>query len=350
LDVGARPRYSLADIVARLGGEVLGDTSVQVEQVATLARAGPEHLSFLTNPKYRPLLATTRAGAVIVGPRDRDATDRPRIVAANPYAYLARVLALLNPSPPVEAGIHPTAVVDPSADVATSASIGPHVVIAARARIGARSRVGAGCYVGEGSRIGEDCVLHPHVSIYHECVLGARVIVHSGAVIGADGFGFAPEGEAWLKIPQIGRVVIGDDVEIGANTTIDRGALDDTVIESGVKLDNQIQIAHNVRVGAHTVMAACVGVAGSTIIGRHCMVGGAAGIIGHLEIADDVTISVGTFVTKSIREAGTYTAVWPAKPHREWLRLTARLAQAEEMAERIRLLEQKIRDLERKRS
>ncbi len=338
---------TLSEITRRLGGELIGDGGIEISQVATLAQAQPSQLSFLTNPKYRPLLASTRAGAVVLGAKDRDATERPRIIAANPYAYVARVLALLNPPQRAAAGIHPTAVVHPSAEVDPTAAIGPQTVIGEQARIGARCQIGAGCHVGAGAEIGEDSVLHAQVCVYHGCVLGRRVIVHSGAVIGADGFGFAPDAGAWVKIPQIGRVLIGDDVEIGANTTIDRGALDDTVIEEGVKLDNQIQIAHNVRIGAHTVMAACVGVAGSTTIGRHCMVGGAAGIIGHLTIADGVTISVGTFVTKSITEPGTYTAVMSAEPHRDWLRLHARLRHLDEMAERIRSLEQRIQDLER---
>jgi UDP-3-O-[3-hydroxymyristoyl] glucosamine N-acyltransferase len=338
---------TLSEITRRLGGELIGDGSIAISQVATLAQAQPAHLSFLTNPKYRPLLATTRAGAVVLGAKDRDATERPRIIAANPYAYVARVLALLNPPQRAAAGIHSMAVVHPSARIDPTASVGPHAVIGAQALVGARCQIGAGCHVGAGAEIGEDSVLYPQVSVYHGCVLGRRVIVHSGAVIGADGFGFAPDSGQWVKIPQIGRVLIGDDVEIGANTTIDRGALDDTVIEEGVKLDNQIQIAHNVRIGAHTVMAACVGVAGSTTIGRHCMVGGAAGIIGHLTIADGVTISVGTFVTKSITEPGTYTAVMSAEPHRDWLKVNARLRHLDEMAERVRSLEQRIRDLER---
>ncbi|MEO1765685.1 UDP-3-O-(3-hydroxymyristoyl)glucosamine N-acyltransferase [Thiobacter aerophilum] len=345
----ASPGFSLAEIAQRLGGEVVGDGAVRIREIATLAQAGPEALSFLTNPKYRAQLATTKAAAVIVGPRDRDATGLPRIVVANPYAYLARALALFNPPPALAPGIHSSAVVEDGAQVDASAAIGPLTHVARGARIGARCRIGAGCHVGEGVVLGEDCVLHAGVTIYHGCILGRRVIVHAGAVIGADGFGFAPEDGHWVKIPQIGRVVIGDDVEIGANTTIDRGALDDTVIEEGVKLDNLIQIAHNVRIGAHTVMAACVGVAGSTTIGRHCMVGGAAGIIGHLTIADNVTIAVGSFVTKSITEPGsTYTGVWSAQPHREWMRMQARLRQVEEMAQRIRALEQRIQELERK--
>ncbi len=342
--------YTLSEISGQLGGEVVGNGQVRITQVATLARAQPDHLSFLTNPKYRSQLATTSAGAVVVGSNDRDATDRPRIVASNPYAYVARVLALLNPPWREAAGIHASASVHSSARVDATAAIGPHAVVGANASVGARCQIGAGATIGANTHLGEDCIVYPQAAIYHACKLGRRVIVHSGAVIGADGFGFAPDGGAWVKIPQIGGVLIGDDVEIGANTTIDRGALDDTVIEEGVKLDNQIQIAHNVRIGAHTVMAACVGVAGSTIIGKHCMIGGAAGIIGHLSIADNTTISVGTFVTKSITEPGTYTAVLSAEPHRDWLKLNARLRRLDEMTERLRALEHKIQELERNKS
>jgi len=345
----AQDGVSLKEIVARLGGEVVGDAGVRIRRVATLEQAGPDALTFLTNRKYRGQLARTRAAAVLLGPQEREATTLPRIVADNPYAYLARVLTLLHPTPAATPGIHPSAVVAEGAEVDPTAEVGPLVFIGAGARIGARCRIGAGCHLGEQVVLGEDCLLHAGVTIYHDCVLGRRVIVHAGAVIGADGFGFAPEAGRWLKIPQLGRVVIGDDVEIGANTTIDRGALDDTVIEEGVKLDNLIQIAHNVRIGAHTVMAACVGVAGSTRIGRHCMIGGAAGIIGHLTIADNVTISVGSFVTKSILEPGsTYTGVWSAMPHRDWMHMQARLRQLEEMAKRMRELEQKLLELERK--
>jgi len=342
--------YTLSEIVRCLGGEVIGNAQVEIVQVATLAHAQPNHLSFLTNPKYRHQLAATRAGAVVINPKDRDATDKPRILAPNPYAYIARVLALLNPTRREPAGIHPTAVVHEQAHIDPSAAVGPKSVIGRGVRIGARAQVGAGCYLGDDVEIGEDSLLHPQVTIYHDCVLGSRAIIHSGVVVGADGFGFAPDQGEWVKIPQIGRVLIGNDVEIGANTTIDRGALDDTVIEDGVKLDNQIQIAHNVRIGAHTVMAACVGVAGSTTIGKHCMVGGAAGIIGHLTIADNTTISVGTFVTKSITEPGTYTAVLSAEPHRDWLKLNARIRHLDEMSDKLRALEQRIQELERNKS
>jgi UDP-3-O-[3-hydroxymyristoyl] glucosamine N-acyltransferase len=338
---------SLADIAERLGGEILGDATVRVTQVATLANARADELSFLTNSKYRPLLASTGAGAVVLDPKDRDATGLPRIIAPNPYAYVARALALLNPPRRERAGVHPTASIAASAHVDPSAYVGPHAVVGSRARIGAGCQVGAGCFVGDDSTVDEDTVLYPQVTIYHGCTLGKRVIVHGGAVIGADGFGFAPDGGQWVKIPQIGGVVIGDDVEIGANTTIDRGALDDTVIEEGVKLDNLIQIAHNVRVGAHTVMAACAGVSGSTTIGKHCVIAGSAGIVGHVSIADNTTISAATVVTKSISEPGVYTAVLSAEPHRDWLKVNARLRNLNQMAERIRDLEQKVQELER---
>jgi UDP-3-O-[3-hydroxymyristoyl] glucosamine N-acyltransferase len=271
-----------------------------------------------------------------------DATALPRIVCDNPYACYAKTTSLLNPLVKPLPGIHPTAVVGEGARIAPSASIGPYAVLGEAVLIGAGAVVGAGCHIGDRVTIGDETRIYPNVVIYHDCHLGQRGIIHSGAVIGADGFGLANEQGRWLKIQQIGRVLIGDDVEIGANTTIDRGALDDTVIEEGVKLDNQIQIAHNVHIGAHTAMAGCVGVAGSTRIGRHCTVAGSAMIIGHLEIADHVNISVGTLVTKSISEPGTYTSSIPCLPHREWLKNAAQLHHLTELAERVKLLEQKI--------
>ncbi len=323
---------TLGEIVRRLGGEVAGDASLAVAGVATLEKAGPGELSFLANPRYRAMLATTRAGAVILDPRHRDDTAIARIVTDNPYAYYARVVTLFHPPRAAVPGVHASAVVHPSARVAASAEVGAHAVIEAGARIGERARIGAGAFVGEGSAIGDETLLHPRVTIAHGCVVGARCILHPGAVIGADGFGMAPEGGAWLKIPQVGRAVLGDDVEVGANTTIDRGALDDTVVEDGVKIDNQVQVAHNCRIGAHTVIAGCVGIAGSTTIGRHCRIGGAAGIIGHLAICDGVTVSAMSFVTKSITRPGTYTSGLPLMPHAEWLRNAARLRRLDEIA------------------
>lgn len=340
----------MGDIVARFGGEVLGDPQVAVSQVAALETARAGNISFFTGSRFQKQLDATEAGAVIVGAEARDATLKPRIVSGNPYAYFAKVSSLLNPSPAFEAGVHATAQVEEGALVAPTASIGPFVSIGRGAIIGERAVIAAGCTVGENTEIGADTRLFPRVVIYHQCVIGARVIIHSGAVIGADGFGLAREDGRWLKIPQIGRVVIGDDVEIGANTTIDRGALEDTVIEEGVKLDNQIQVAHNVRIGAHSAMAGCVGIAGSARIGRNCTVGGAGMILGHLQIADNVSVSSGTLITKSITKAGSYTSAMPFSTHEQWLKNAAHLRHLDSMAEKIRALEQKLTELEKKQS
>lgn len=343
-----RTAYRLADIVAHFGGSVLGEADTAVSQVATLGNAQAGHITFLASGKYRAQLAATCAGAIIVGEADADATSIPRIVCDNPYLYFAKVSTLLNPLPPMLPGIHASAVVAEGAQVDPTAHIGPHVAIGAGARIGARCVVMAGCSIGENTSIGEDVRLYPRVVVYHDCVLGDRLIAHSGAVIGADGFGMAQDGERWLKIPQIGRVIIGDDVEIGANTTIDRGALDDTVIEDGVKLDNQIQVAHNVRIGAHTAIAGCVGIAGSTTIGRHCRIGGSAGILGHLQIADHVDISSFTLIGKSIREPGSYTGIFPFSKDETWRKNAAQLRHLDGLADKVKMLQQEIEALRRK--
>lgn len=340
------PALRLGEIVAQLGGELVGDVQILIRQVATLKSAGPEHISFFSQGKYRADLQTTRAAAVIVAAAERDATTRPRIVCDDPYSYFARVSLLLNPDEPVQPGIHPTAVIASDAKVDASACVEAGCVIESGACIGAKVSVGMGSIVGVGCEIGDETRIHPRVNLYANCKLGRRVIVHSGVVIGADGFGFAPHEGRWLKIPQIGRVLIGDDVEIGANTTIDRGALDDTVIEEGVKLDNQVQIGHNVRIGAHSAVAGCTGIAGSTTIGRHCMIGGAAMIGGHLHIADRVIVSGGTWVTRSIEEAGMYGSVIPATPSREWRRTVAHLRNLDRMNERLRRLERGDREQE----
>jgi UDP-3-O-[3-hydroxymyristoyl] glucosamine N-acyltransferase len=339
--------WQLGEIAARLGGHVLGDAGVRVEGVATLEHAGPSQISFLTNSKYRAQLTGTSAGAVILAEADADATTLPRIVSDNPYAYFARVSMLLNPSPQPLPGIHPAAAVAADAEIHPSASIAATAVIGARARIGAGSVIGAGCVIGEETSIGVRARLYPNVTIYHRCVIGDDFIAHSGAVIGADGFGFAMDAGRWIKIQQTGRVVIGNDVEIGANTTIDRGALDDTVIEEGVKLDNQIQIAHNVRIGAHTAIAGCVGIAGSASIGRYCRIGGSAGILGHLQIADHVEISSFTLVGKSIREAGSYSGIYPFSPNDDWRRNAVHLRHLDDMAKRLKALEKQIETLKK---
>ncbi|MDD5299840.1 MAG: UDP-3-O-(3-hydroxymyristoyl)glucosamine N-acyltransferase [Gallionella sp.] len=334
--------YRLADIVLQLGGRVLGNADVCISQIATLEKAQSSHISFLTNSKYRAQLATTQAGAVILGEADADATDLPRIISGNPYAYFARVSALLNPLPEAKPGVHRSAVVGAGAKIDATASIAAMAVIGDGTTIGAFSVIGEGCCIGANTAIGSHARLYPRVVIYHDCVIGDNLIAHSGAVIGSDGFGIAMDEGRWIKIPQIGRVVIGNDVEIGANTTIDRGALNDTVIEDGVKLDNQIQVAHNVRIGAHTAIAGCAGIAGSAVIGRYCLIGGGARILGHLELADHVEVAAHTLVGKSIREPGSYAAIFPFSKTGEWRKNTVHLRHLDELVRRVKALEQEI--------
>ncbi|NMG31000.1 UDP-3-O-(3-hydroxymyristoyl)glucosamine N-acyltransferase [Aromatoleum evansii] len=335
--------FRLEELVARLGGELVGDPATVVRRVATLDQAGEGDLAFLANPKYQSRLSACRASAVIVAPAARSLSDRPLIVTKDPYAYFARVAQLFNPPEAFAPGVHAMASV--ACPVPASVSVGAGASIEADVTLGEGVVVGPGCRVGRGASIGARTRLHANVSIYSGCVLGADCIVHSGAVIGSDGFGFARERDgSWIKIPQVGRVVIGDDVEIGANTTIDRGALDDTVIGNGVKLDNQIQIGHNVRVGDYTAIAGCVGVAGSTTIGARCMIGGQAGIIGHLNIADDVVVSAGTLVTKSIAKPGVYTANLPVQGHADWVKNFAHLRHLDALVDRIRALEQRLEE------
>lgn len=338
--------YSLEDIVAELGGELVGDADVRVYRMASLAQAEAGHITFVSNPKYLSQLAATRASAVIVAPASRDATAIPRIVTENPYAYFARLSGLMNPVPATVAGIHATAVIDDTAELAPGCSVGAHVVIGKNAKLAENVVIAAGSIIGEGVNIGANSRIAANVVIYHDCMIGSHCVISSGTVIGADGFGYAEENRQWVKIPQIGRVVIEDHVEIGANTTIDRGALDDTVIEQGVKLDNLIQIGHNCRIGAHTVIAGCVGIAGSASIGKHCKIGGAAMILGHLEIADDVTVSPGSMITRSLSKADTYTALMPFQPHDEWLRTAANVRRLGEMVDRIKQLERMVSQMQ----
>jgi UDP-3-O-[3-hydroxymyristoyl] glucosamine N-acyltransferase len=341
--------YSLREIAQLLGGEIIGDPNVRIQRMATLDNADSQAITFLANPRYLNQLASTRAAAVIVSPAAREATTIARIVHDNPYAYFARVSALLKPRRQVEPGVHPTAAIHDEASVHASAQIGAHAVIQRAARVGEGSVVGAGTVIGESVSIGRQCLLHAAVTIYDECTLGDRVIVHSGVVIGADGFGIAFDQDRWVKVPQVGRVRIGDDVEIGANTTIDRGAIADTIIEDGVKLDNQIQIAHNVRIGAHTAIAACTGIAGSAQIGRYCRIGGAVGIAGHVTIADRVEISGNTAITKSIDQPGIYSGVYPFEANRDWRRNAAQLRHLAALARRVKALEDSLAEITRSR-
>lgn len=345
-----RVSFSLRELTAQLGGEVLGDGDVVVSRMASLSGARSGDLSFLASSKYRALLATTQASAVVVGLADINATAMPRIVTENPYAYFARVSSLLNPEGVVDPGVHQSAVVHPSAVYPQSVSIAAHVQIGRDVRIGEGVIIDAGCVISDNVVIGHGSRLHAHVTVYAGCEIGCNCVLSSGVVIGADGFGYAEDAGRWVKIPQVGRVVIGDAVEVGANTTIDRGALDDTIIEEGVKLDNLIQIGHNCHIGAHTVIAGCVGIAGSARIGRHCKIGGAAMILGHLEIADGVTISPGSMITRSLSKADTYTALMPFQPHSAWLRTAAHIRHLDDMVARIAHLEKELVALKKEHS
>jgi UDP-3-O-[3-hydroxymyristoyl] glucosamine N-acyltransferase len=331
---------TLGEIAARLGARVAGGAQTLIEQVGSLEHAGPRQLAFYSGARYRAQLAATRAGAVVLAPQAAAETTLPRLVADNPHACFARAAQLLNPALPPAPGVHAAAQVHARARVAASACVEAGAVVGPGAEIGERAWIGAGCYVGDGAAVGADSRLHPLAVIYAGCRLGARVIVHAGAVIGADGFGMASEAGRWVKIPHLGRVVVGDDVEIGANTTIDRGTFEDTVIEEGVRLDNQIQIGHNCRIGAHTAMAGCVGVAGSAVIGRHCTFGGAAMILGHLTICDEVHVSAGTLISRSIHKPGTYTGIFPFDENAAWLRNAALLRRLSELAARVAALEE----------
>nr|MBL8411741.1 UDP-3-O-(3-hydroxymyristoyl)glucosamine N-acyltransferase [Dechloromonas sp.] len=335
---------SLADIAARLGGDVLGDAQTRIRQVATLASALEGEIGFLANLKYKGQLQTTRASAVIVSPDFADAVSLPRIICRNPYAYYARLASLLNPRPAAVPGIHPSAVC--ASDVPSTASIGPHVSIGQGVELGAGTVIHAGCVLGDGVRVGAGTVLYPNVSIYAGCEIGENCVVHSGVVIGADGFGFAPDQGKWVKIPQIGRVIIGKDVEIGASTTIDRGALDNTMIGDGCKIDNQIQIGHNCVIGKHCVVAACAAIAGSVTLQDNVTVGGAAMIAGHVTISSGAVISGGSLVMKNITKPGQYTSVFPLEEHSHWLHNAAQIRHLAKLADRVSELEKKLKNID----
>ncbi len=333
---------SLAEIAARLGGDVLGDAETRISQVATLLSAGEGEIGFLANLKYKSQLMTTRASAVIVSPDFADAVTLPRIVTKNPYAYYARLAALLNPRSAIVPGIHSSA--SAASPVPESVFIGAHVSIGENVVLGEGVVIHAGCVIGDGVRIGDGSLLYPNVTVYSGCEIGCRSILHSGVVIGADGFGFAPDAGQWVKIPQIGRVVIGDDVEIGANTSVDRGALDDTTIGDGCKIDNQIQIGHNCVIGKHCVVAACAAIAGSVHIEDGVVVGGAAMIAGHVTIASGAVISGGSLVMKNITKPGQYTSVFPLEEHSHWLHNAAQIRHLAKLAERVSVLEKKLKN------
>ena len=335
---------SLKELAAALGADLMGDGDLVVDRVAPVQNAGPGALSFISNTRYRKYLGETAASAVIVSPDLADDAPVPVLVSRNPYLTYARAVRLLYPEEPAVAGVHPSAVVDPSAELGEGVSIGPLVVV------GAHARIGAGCVIGPGSvlerdvLLGDNTRLVANVTICHGSQLGARCLIHPGVVIGSDGFGMANDAGRWEKIPQVGRAILHDDVEVGANTTIDRGAVEDTVIGEGVKLDNQIQVAHNVTIGEHTAIAGCVGIAGSTRIGKHCAIGGGVGIVGHLEIADRVTITAMSLVTKSVREPGVYSSGTPLLPNAQWQKNTVRFSRLDELARRVSALEKLLKE------
>ncbi len=330
---------SLGELAVRFGCELRGDPDVRVDHVATLAHADSRSLAFVANPRYRQQLAATAAAAVVLDAASAAGCATAALVCRNPHATYARIAEVLHPLPSASPGVHPSAVIAAGARIDPSAHVGALSVVGEGAVIGPRAVVGPQCLVEEGATLAEDVRLTARVTVCRGVEIGARTTVQPGAVIGGDGFGFAQDGGRWIKVPQTGTVRVGPDVEIGANTTIDRGAIEDTVIEEGVKLDNLIMIAHNVRVGAHSALAACVGVSGSTAIGRRCMIGGQVGIGGHLTIADDVIITGCTMVSHSIPRPGVYSGGIPLEEAHVWRRLVARFKRLDSLVTRLKALE-----------
>jgi UDP-3-O-[3-hydroxymyristoyl] glucosamine N-acyltransferase len=335
-------QYSLDEIVNALGGLVVGDGSILIRRVSSLANAKAGDISFVSDSKYEKAVANSKASAFILKPAHAELTVTPRIIVDNPYAYFAKVSAFLNPVTAAPIGIATTAIVAASAHVPATCSVGDFVVIGENVVLGEHVVIKSGCVIENNVSIAENTCLEPNVTIKHHCEIGKNCNIFSGAVIGSDGFGYAEENGRWIKIPQVGRAVLQDNVDVGANTTIDRGALDDTIIEEGVKLDNLIQIGHNCVIGAHTVIAGCVGIAGSARIGKHCRIGGAAMVLGHLEIADNVTISPGSMITRSLTKSDTYTALMPFQTHRAWLNTAAKIRHLDDFADKIKSLEKEI--------
>ncbi len=334
--------YSLSEITQVLGGKVIGDGDTRISNVASLSNAKYGDISFINDAKYKKALVSCNASAFVLRENDAGLTAIPRIIVDNPYAYFARLSAYLNPIVSSPLGIAPSALVDTSASIPASCSIAPLVVVGANVMFGENVIIGSGCVIENDVTIADNSRLEPHVTIKHHCSIGKNCHLFSGVVIGSDGFGYVEEAGVWLKIPQVGRVVIHANVDIGANTTVDRGALDDTIIEEGVKLDNLIQIGHNCVIGAHTVIAGCVGIAGSAKIGKHCKIGGAAMILGHLEITDHVTISPGSMITRSLLVADTYTALMPFQTHKAWLTTAAHIRHLDALTDKIKQLEKEI--------
>lgn len=341
-------KYSLAALAEHVDGVAHGDPELVIEGVAPLYRAGVGQITFLTRSSFRKHLSQTQAAAVILRQSDVDACPTAALIVNDPYLAYARIAALFIDKKVPPQGVHASAVVASDAHVAASAWVGPNSVIESGACIAEGVFIGPGCVVGGGVEIGRDSRLVANVTLCEGVVLGQRVLLHPGAVIGADGFGFANDQGRWVHVPQLGTVRLGDDVEVGANTTIDRGALDDTVVEEGVKLDNLIQIGHNVRIGAHSAFAACAAVSGSATIGRHCTLAGGVGLVGHIELTDNVHITGMSMVTHSITEPGVYSAGVPLEPNRQWRRNFVRFKQLDDMARRLKALEKQLDEKEEK--
>lgn len=334
---------TLAELAAETGAEIRGDSAYQVSGLATLRSAGPDNISFLANEKYRSQVAQSNAGAVIMRAEDDDGSASNALLTDAPYVAYARIAQMLDTTPSMSAGIHPTATIAKDVEIGRDVAIGPYAVIESGVHIADHVQIGAHCFIGQGSQIGEFSRLWSNVTVYHGVQIGQNTTIHSTAVIGGDGFGWAHEGGKWIKIPQLGRVIIGHHVDIGVGTTIDRGALDDTIIGDHCIIDNQVQIGHNVVIGDGTAIAGQVGIAGSTRIGKGCLIGGQAGLAGHIEIADYVQLHGQAMVTKSIEQAGVYASGNPVVPQGEWARVGVRYKQLPELFKRVKVLETKIK-------
>jgi UDP-3-O-[3-hydroxymyristoyl] glucosamine N-acyltransferase len=333
---------TLGELAVRFGCELRGDPAATVDSVAALSQAGPRAVSFLANPKYLEQLAVTRAGVVILDAKSAGNSPVPSLIVANPHATYARVASLLYPEPPLNPGRHSTASVAASAVVDSTAEIAAQVVVGEGVRIGARCFIGPGCVIERGAVLADDVRLTARVHVGHDVKLGRRCIVQPGAVIGGDGFGYANDKSQWIKVPQIGAVTVGDDVEIGANTTIDRGAIEDTVIEEGVKIDNLIMIAHNCRIGAHSALAAQSAIAGSSVLGKRCILGGRVGLTGHITLCDDVVVLGTSFISHSISKPGVYSSALPSEEASTWRRIVGRIKRLDSMAKRLRNVEKHV--------
>jgi UDP-3-O-[3-hydroxymyristoyl] glucosamine N-acyltransferase len=333
---------TLGELAVRFGCELRGDPAVTVDSVAALSQAGPRSVSFLANPKYVAQLSGTRAGAVILDAKSAASSPVPVLVVGNPHATYARIATMLHPDPPLQPGVHALAVVAAGAGIDASAQICAQSYVGEGARIGKRCFIGPGVVIERGAVIGDDSRLVAGAYVGHHVIIGQRCVVQPGAVIGGDGFGFAPDKGTWVKVPQIGGVNIGDDVEIGANTTIDRGALGDTIVEEGAKLDNLIMIAHNVRIGAHSALAACVAIAGSSVVGKRCILGGKVGLSGHITLCDDVVVQGTSFISRNITKPGVYSSALPSEEAALWRRIVGRIKRLDQMARRLRAVEKHV--------